>query len=434
MNYITLTILSIFFIFNAHARDNLVVSQGTIAPTPIAINIPSVSDANTINNADKIRDILEQDLKSTGLFKSISKNAFIEKKIGINHKPLFAAWQQINATYLINMHVSESGGKTRASFILFDSYTEQKVLSETFEINTTSIRRLAHKIADRIFYKITGDIGHFDTKVVYVAEMGPLNNRVRRLAIMDYDGENHKFLTDGQNLVMTPRISPNGDKLLYVLFPGKHYARIMMKDLYTGREVRLGDFKGMSFAPRFSPDGKKLLVSVAKNGATNIAEIDVYSKKMRFLTKSNSINTSPSYSPDGERIVFNSDRSGSRQLYIMDKSGENVKQITYLGSYAAPEWSPRGDYIAFIKLGDPFSLGVIKPDGSGERIITSDYLIDMPSWSPNGRFLIYTKATRPTKVGGFATTLYFIDVTGYNEKRIKTPYFATSANWSTLQK
>lgn len=415
-----------------NAIQTISVTRGHSDPVPIAINnFASDSSADQVL-ANDILSVITNDLRNCGLFRPISKAAFIENKIGIDHRPLFAAWRQIDAMILVNGRVRRvDSGQIEVSFILWDIISEKDIAGEVFELPKHLWRRAAHKIADKIYERVTGDKGYFDTRVAYVSEAGTVKNRVKRLAVMDYDGANHAFLTSGKNLVLTPRFSPKADKILYLVYENRK-ARVHLRDLRTGKDKVVGNFVGMSFAPRFSPDGSKALMSIAKDGATNIVEVDLHTMNMKKLTNNLAINTSPSYSPDGSKIVFNSDRNGTRQLYVMNRDGSDVNRISFgEGSYAAPVWSPRGDYIAFTKLGGGnFSIGVLRPDGSGERIITNGYLTESPTWAPNGRVITFTRAEPPLKGQASRSRIYAIDVTGYNEHELKTPKDASDPEWS----
>lgn len=416
----------------AEAVQTINVTHGHFDPIPIAIN-DFAADTHADNTVAKnILDVITNDLKNSGLFRPISHAAFIENKLGVEHTPLFASWRQIDATILVNGVVRKlSSGKIEISFILWDIVAAKDIAGEVFELPETLWRRAAHKIADKIYERVTGDHGYFDTKVAYISETGPGTKRIKRLAVMDQDGANHTFLTDGKNLVLTPRFSPRTDKILYLAYVNRK-PRVHMRDLRTGNDVVVGNFPGMSFAPRFSSDGTKALMSLAKNGATNILELDFSTMKVRPLTSGVAISTSPSYSPDGKKIVFNSDRNGTRQLYVMNSDGSNVERISFgSGSYAAPVWSPRGDYIAFTKQGaEGFSIGVMRTDGSGERIITNGYLVEGPSWADNGRVIMFARSFRPMKNQPSQTRIYTIDLTGYNEREVKTPKDASDPEWS----
>ncbi|MGE5269319.1 MAG: Tol-Pal system beta propeller repeat protein TolB, partial [Thiohalocapsa sp.] len=289
-------------------------------------------------------------------------------------------------------------------------------------------RRVAHKIADEIYKRITGEGGYFDTRIVYIAESGPPQKRVKRLAIMDQDGANQQYLTDGRALVLTPRFSPSAQQVAYLSY-AKGTPSVFIYNLDSGQTHALGDFPGMTFAPRFSPDGSKLVLSRSEHGASNIFVMGVHGGGMTRLTDGNTINTTPSFSPDGSKIVFNSDRGGSQQLYVMGAGGGEAHRISFGGGkYGTPVWSPRGDLIAFTKIeGGTFYIGVMRPDGSGERLLTQDFLVEGPTWAPNGRVLMYFREGR-----GGGPHLYTIDLTGNNQHQAKTPGDASDPAWSPL--
>lgn len=421
-----------------YALDTITINRGHYDPIPMAINRFDAENSADNIVGGKITSVITNDLKRSGIFRPISPAAFIERRLGIEHKPLFAAWRQINANLLVNGNVSRlQSGKLRISVILWDSVLEKDMFGESFEISEGSWRRVAHKIADKIYEKVTGDKGYFDTKIVYVSETGPGTKRVKRISIMDQDGANHQFLTDGKNLVLTPRFSPRADKILYLSY-AKRAPRIYMRNLKTGKDVLVGDFPGMSFAPHFSPDGSRALMSIAKGGSTNIFEIDLRTLRTTRLTNDyGTISTSPNYSPDGKKIVFNSDRTGSRQLYIMNSDGSSVERISFGGGvYASPIWSPRGDYIAFTKItrSEGFTIGVMRSisnsEGNGERIITSGYLVEGPCWAPNGRVIMFARGEPPSGKMIGKNRIYSIDLTGYNEQLIPTPKDASDPDWS----
>jgi len=432
-------LISLIILFIAHssfARTTIDITQGIADPIPIAINEFSGHNHLDVKNAENIIKVIKDDLQNSGIFRAISRAAFIENKTGISHKPLFAAWQQINANLLLNGEVEKlDSGKLRVKFILWDTILETELISETLELSETIWRRAAHKIADKIYKKITGYEGYFDTRIVYISEKGPYIKRIKRIAIMDQDGENHQYLTDGSSLVLTPRFSPDGKKILYLSYKNR-IPQVFMLDLVNGKNSLIGNFPGMSFAPHFAPDGKTALISIAQNGRTHIFEIDLYTKKKIQLTQGASIFTSPSYSPDGTQILFQSDRDGSRQLYIMDRNGSNMKRITASGSYAEPTWSSNG-YIAFTKISRDFgfTIGVMKhdamSDSTNERLIARGYLVESPSWASNGRMIIFTKAIKPQaqKINGLSR-IYMIDFTGHNERVIPTPHDASDPDWS----
>ena len=433
----------LLFSCTGYALETINIECGRADPTPIAVNkFDADTSTNDIVGHDVVK-VISNDLKLSGLFRSISSASFIEKKTGIEYKPLFAAWRQINASLLVNGEVKKlESGKLKISFILWDTLLEKQLVGEIIEVPENLWRRAAHKIADKIYEKITGDAGYFDTKIVYVSESSSLP-KIKRIALMDYDGANNKYLTNGTSLVLTPRFARSADKIFYVSYATKRRALIYEKDLKTGKESIVSDFAGISFAPRFSPDGRKAVMSIAKNGSTHIYEIDLATKQLHKLTDGFGINTSPSYSPDGKKIVYNSDRNGVPQLYIMNSDGSNVKRISFGGgSYAAPSWSPRGDYIAFTKItrgadgSKTFNIGIMKAypqdDENSERIITSGYLVESPCWSPNGRVIMFAKGWPSRAKAPGKNKIFAIDLTGHNEREIITPEDASDPEWSMV--
>lgn len=432
-----LFLITIVFSLNTQAKNSINITSGNSDPIPLAINDFAGVDPADYQLAKKIVAVISNDLRWSGMFRPISKAAFIENKTGTAHTPLFAAWQQINASLLVNGDVSRlASGKLQVKFTLWDTILERAIISEAFELSEKLWRRVAHKISDKIYSKITGYQGYFNTRIVYVSESGPYLKRKKRLAIMDQDGENHQYLTNGTDLVLTPRFSPDGKKILYLSYKNG-IPQVHMLNLKNGRSRLIGDFPGMSFAPRFSPDGKHAIMSIAKDGNTHIYEINLKNKRRVQLTKGNSINTSPSYSPDGKKIAFNSDRHGSRQIFVMNRDGSSAKRISFGGgSYAEPEWSSR-NYIAFTKINRElgFTIGVLHPGANEkqntERLITQGFLVESPSWATNGRVLAFTKGSPPSKrrTNGL-NRIYTIDFTGHNERIIPTPHDASDPDWS----
>lgn len=384
--------------------------------------------------AGKIRSVVIADLERSGLFRIIPENSYIQELTSVDEQPNFVDWKAINAHALVQSAVKEVNPNTlRVEFRLWDVYAENQLKGQSFTTTKDNWRRVAHVIADAIYERLTGEKGYFDTRIVYVSETGPATKRVKRLAIMDQDGENHKFLTSGAAMALTPRFSPNLQKVTYMSYAGS-MPKVYILDIETGRQELLGSFPGMTFAPRFSPDSSKVLLSYANNGRTNIYEMDLKRRTSKQLTLGPAIDTSPSYSPDGSQIVFNSDRGGNQQLYVMNADGSDVHRISFgTGRYATPVWSPRGDYIAFTKMANgQFYIGVMYPDGSGERLLASGYLVEGPTWSPNGRVLMYFRQDKGNSRSNALVKLYSIDLTGYNERMIVTPAEASDPAWSPL--
>jgi TolB protein len=385
--------------------------------------------------ARQIARVVSEDLTGTGLFREIPANAFISQITSFNSPVQFADWRAINAQALISGAVSVGGdGSVSVKFRLYDVFAGQE-LGEGLQFNGTQAgwRRIAHKVADAVYSRITGEGGYFDSRVVYVAETGPKDDRRKRLAIMDYDGANVQYLTDSNSIVLAPRFSPTGDRILYTSYESG-FPRIYVMDVASVGRRALPTLEGnMSFAPRFAPDGNTVVFSMTTGGNTDIYRMDINSGSISRLTATPSIETAPSFSPDGSRIVFESDRSGTPQLYIMGAGGGEPQRISFgQGRYGTPVWSPRGDLIAFTKQSKGrFHIGVMRTDGSEERLLTASFLDEGPTWSPNGRVIMFT---RETQGESGAASLYSVDISGRNLKQIRTEGGASDPSWSPLQR
>jgi TolB protein len=417
----------------ANAELRVDITQGKAEPLPIAVADFFGTGSSDSQIGREMAGVIAADLQRSGLFKPIDKRAFIQTDASLSTLPRFGDWRIINAQALVQGRIQlVADGRLRVEFRLWDVFAEQQMVGLAYFTVPDNWRRVAHIIADAIYKRITGEDGYFDTRIVYIAESGPELRRVKRLAIMDQDGENHRFLTDGSELVLTPRFSPTLQEITYLSYRG-NTPRVYIFNIDTGRQELLGDFPGMTFAPRFSPDGQSVIMSMSANGKTDIHVMDLRTRQARQLTRSGAIDTSPSFAPEANQVVFNSDRGGSQQLYVMDGDGRNVRRISFgKGSYATPVWSPRGDLIAFTKISSgTFYIGVMRPDGTGERLLAQDYLVESPTWSPNGRVLMfYRQSKRGENVSD--PRLYSIDLTGYNEREIITPVGASDPAWSPL--
>ena len=415
----------------ARAQLEVDVTTGTSNPLPIAVTsfIGSGSDSTVGAN---IAEVIAADLERSGLFKPISQNAFIQRPEDIVGNPRFGDWRTINAQALVTGVIKrEADGRLAVEFRLWDTFAELQLVGFVYRGNDQIWRRIAHQIADSIYTRLTGEGGYFDTRIVYIAESGSMTERVKQLAIMDQDGANHRFLTDGSHLVLTPRFSPTSQEITYMSYFG-NTPRVYILDIDSGRREILGDFPGMTFAPRFSPDGRRVIMSMAINGNSDIYSMDLPTRQIQRLTTDAAIDTSPAYSPDGRYVTFNSDRGGTPQLYVMGSDGSDAHRISFGdGRYSTPVWSPRGDLIAFTKsYKGTFFIGVMKSDGSGERLIAEGYLAEGPTWAPNGRVLMFF---RETPVGNQSSVqLFSIDLTGRNERRVTTPLDGSDPAWSPL--
>ena len=440
-----LLIIICLFIFNnkAFAVVEIDITRGNLDPLPIAISPLHIESGSkdikqggkVIKNVgEEIAKVIEVNFKRSGLFNPLKKESFVQNPDIAHIKPRFEDWRLIKAQALVTGKVTVSEDKLRAEFRLWDVIAAKEMAALAFSTTPDNWRRVAHIISDKIYQRLTGEQGYFDTRIIYVSETGPKTERYKKLAIMDQDGANVKYLTLGNELVLTPRFSPTNQLVTYLSY-FRNMPRVYLLDIETGVQEVVGDFPGMTFAPRFSPDGQKIIMSFAQNGNSDIYTMNLETREVEKITDHTSIDTSPSYSPDGKYICFNSDRSGLQQIYVMRSDGSNVKRITFgKGLYGTPVWSPRGDLIAFTKVHKGKSyIGVMRPDGSGERLLTENFYQEAPSWSPNGRVLIFYRETKTDSEGkGFSAKLWSIDLTGYNERRIETETDGSDPSWSSL--
>jgi TolB protein len=418
----------------AHAEVRITVTGEKSEPLPIAIPRFSSSNLSDAGLPQKFVQVISADLERSGLFRPLDQGTFTDTLPSLNIQPRFASWRNIDAQVLVQGMVEGQGdGSVRLSFRVWDVFAGRQMLGRAYMTTENNWRRMAHVVADDIYERLTGEKGYFNSRIVYIAESGPAAKRIKRLTIMDQDGYNVRYLTQGEALVLTPRFSPSNQEITYLSYYND-IPRVYLFNIDTGRQELLGNFPGMTFAPRFSPDGNKVVMSMARNGNTEIYEMDLRTRRSTRLTRHPAIDTSPSFSPDGARLVFNSDRGGSQQLYIMDADGGNVQRISFgKGSYATPVWSPRGDLIAFTKMsGGQFYIGVMRPDGSGERLLSQGYLVEGPTWAPNGRVLMFFAQNRPRNGQPTTPVLKSIDLTGYNERIIPTPEGASDPAWSPI--
>ena len=415
----------------AYGQLNIDITQGNLDPVPIAIPDFLSTDAQGRDIGAKIAEVVRADLERSGIFKSLSPSSFLETQTNIDYKPTFADWRVIKAEALVSGRVVvEDPSRILVEYRLWDITAGEQLSGIRFGTAPNQWRRIAHKVSDSIYKKLTGEDGYFDSRIVFVDEQGPKTNRRKRLAIMDQDGANTQYLQSGADIVLTPRFSPNSQTITYMSYENI-VPQVYVLDIETGRRELLGNFPGMTFSPRFSPDGKSMILSLMKKGNSDLYAMDLTSRSTSRLTTSPSIDVSGSYSPDGRKIVFNSDRGGSPQLYVMSARGGDAKRVSFgKGRYSAPVWSPRGDKIAFVRSKDgKFAIGVMNPDGSGERILTESYLDEGPTWSPNGRVVIFSRETRGARG---KSELWSVDLTGQNLRKVSTPGGASDPAWSPL--
>jgi TolB protein len=414
----------------AHAVLKLDITQGTIQPLPIAITDFVAGTPADAEAGRRLTSVIMNNLRRSGLFAPIDPAAFIEKVQNIDVAPRFQDWRVINAQGLVTGRVTrQADGRLKTEFRLWDVFAGQQLSGQQYFTQPEYWRRIAHIISDGIYERLTGEKGYFDTRIVFVDESGPKERRVKRLTIMDQDGANVRYLTRGEELVLTPRFSPTNQEVTYMSY-GRGDPRVLLLNIETGQREVVGDFPGMTFAPRFSPDGHRVVFSLQQGSNSNIFVMDLRSKRTTRLTDIAAIDTAPSFSPDGRHVAFESDRGGSQQIYVMGADGSSPRRLSFgRATYSTPVWSPRGDVIAFTRQGaGSFAIGVMRIDGSGERILTEGFHNEGPTWAPNGRVLMFFRDPG----GNAGPQLFTVDLTGYNELRVPTPGFASDPAWSPL--
>lgn len=418
----------------AAAQDGPVIdiTRGRSDPMPVALPTFIAKSPAAAAASDEMTDVIGNDLERSGLFSMIDERAYIEQLTSVNAVPKFADWRLINATVLLNGEVTEErDGRLRIAARLWDVAGNKQLGTVAFRTTPDNRRKAAHKIADFVYSSLTGEQGYFDSRIVYVAETGARDDRRKRLMVMDQDGANPSILTDGLNFdALTPRFSPTRQQIIFLAMFDDRPSQVYLYDMETTAQEALGQWQGMTFAPRFTTDGKGVLFSIEQGGNSDVAVMDLATRRVRRLTENPAIDVSPTMSPDGSQIAFASDRGGSQQIYMMDKDGSNQRRITFgEGTYGTPVWSPRGDLIAFTRqYRNRFYIGVVRPDGTGERLLTESYLDEGPTWSPNGRVIMFFREDAP----GQPVNLYSIDLTGKNLRRMPTQTEASDPAWSPL--
>jgi TolB protein len=414
------------------------VDRARAAPIPIAIPDLVGSDGNSTQLGRDIAQVITNDLGNCGLFRPLAPASFIQVAPGQGDTPNFQNWGAVGAQALVTGRAEvQGGGDIRVEFRLWDVLPQAQIQGTAYTTAQSNWRRIAHIMADVIYERLLGEKGYFDTRICYIGATGPRDRRTKRLAIMDQDSENNRFLTDGRWLVLTPRFHPTKDEIAFMSYANNR-PRVYLFDLQTGRQTVLGEFAGMTLAPRFSPDGSSVIMAVTRGGGSDIVVVDLASRSSRRLTDSGAIDVSPCYSPDGSQIVFNSDRDGDQQLYVMPAGGGGARRISFgSGKYATPVWSPRGDLIAYTRFGGDegnFSIGVMHPDGSGERLLAEGWDVEGPTWAPNGRVMMFESQSRSqnSRGAGYSSHLVSVDVTGFDQRIAPTATDASDPAWSPL--
>jgi TolB protein len=407
------------------AGDITVRAGGNFAPVTIAVT-PFPGD----EGATKVGAVLTNDFGHSVFLVPVNPTSFPENVSNPDVRPNLDAWKTVNAQFVLTGRVSgAAGGRISAQFRLWDTATGAQVAGQQYTTDAANARRIAHLIADAVFTHVTGEKGFFDSRVVFVDESGSKEKRRKRLAVMDMDGADVKYLTSGDTLVVTPRFSPSAQQVAYMSFR-EGDPKVTLLNLESGQREAVGNFPGMTFSPRFSPDGQRIAMSLSEGSTSHLFSMDIGSHEQTQLTDGGGIDTSPCYSPDGSQIAFESDRGGTQQIYVMSANGGAANRISFgEGRYSTPVWSPRGDLIAFTRQkGGLFGIGVMKPDGSGERIIAEGYHNEGPTFSPNGLFLMFFRDPG----GESGPKIFMADIFGHGEFPVPTPGYASDPSWGPL--
>lgn len=428
-----LVVVCVLFVMPARAELKVDIIAGATDPISIAVQKFERGENVSANDAAMIRSVVENDLKSTGIFRIVNHDAFPEY-VKMGSMPNFKSWMAIKTQVLVQAKLTLDASKRyKLEFYVWDVNGAEQIEAQSLVASKKSARRLAHIMADAIYERLTGEVGYFDTQIIFIAETGPVSARVKRMAIMDQDGYGMRYLSDENTFVMSPHFSPNMQTVVFLSYRDDD-PMVWTLDLDTGEQRRLGQFGGMSFAPRFSPDGSRIALSLVKNGITHLYEYDIESKSLRQLTFGNSLNTSPSYSPDGKKLAFNSDRSGRQQIHVLDLATGEETRLTYgAGRYATPAWSPDGQFIAFTKIADDtFYIGIMDPRGRNEKILAGGWYMEAPSWVPGSRRVVYYETEKALDNIERISHIRSVDITGHNIYDIELPdgINGTEPTWS----
>ena len=427
------TVVCVFCASSGWAELHVDIVAGGVDPISIAVQKFETANGVSDSDAKMLREVVENDLKRTGLFRIVNHDAFPEY-VKMNQMPNFKNWMAIKVAALVQASVKPEGKDNyKLEFYLWDVNGKEQIEAQSLVASKKSVRRLAHIMADAIYERLTGEVGYFDTQIVFIAESGDVTDRSKRMAIMDQDGYGMRYLSDKNTFVMSPHFSPNMSTVVFLSYRNNN-PMVWALNLENGDQTQLGNFGGMNFAPRFSPDGAHVALSLVKDGVTNIYEYDVFAKTLKQLTFGRGIATSPSYSPDGRYLAYNSDSSGSQQIHVLDLKTGNQRRISFgAGRYATPAWSPDGQFIAFTKMADDtFYIGIMNPDGRHEKILAGGWYMEAPSWAPGSRRIVYYETERSEDGEDRISHIRSVDITGQNLYDIDLPYGlnGTEPTWS----
>jgi len=377
-----------------------------------------------------LSQVIADNLRNNGLFKPSGPVGLPQPSYGQVAAPDYPVWSLRSTEMLVQGFVrARPDGRLVIGCYLYDVALKLQLDKAGWEVPPQDWRRAAHKCSDMVYSRLSGESPFFDSRIAYIAETGPKDHRMKRLAVMDSDGANHRYLTSGQSIALTPRYSPDYKSILYLSYLNG-YPSVYVYDLETNRQRLVTRSTNPIFAPRWSPDGRWILYSMAIAGNTDIYKVSVSGGQSQRLTNAPGIDIGGSFSPDGQQIVFESDRSGSQQIYLMNSDGSGQRRISFFGGRSAtPEWSPRGDQIAFTHMAGGFRIAVMQPNGRGLRYLTNSWQDEAPTWAPNGRIIQFFRTERNSG----KASIWQVDLTGRNERRLPTPVGASDPAWGPIR-
>ena len=400
------------------------IRKGVVSRIPVAF-----LGFQPIESEIDIGSVVENDLKLSGSFSILPNYSMGQREEDALCTPNLLLWQSYPGAMIVQGNITTNGNIISVELKMYDAALNKLLKTGTIYANTGKWRSLAHKISNAIYYELTGEKGIFDTQIVFVAQSGTPLKPISRIAIIDQDGANFRFLTPPNEYCHTPKTSPVSPDIAYAFF-NKRRSMLRVHNLDTGQKSIL-PIKGIGISTDFSPNGRTILFGDSCNGSTTLHAYDRSTGQTKQMNQAyGGISVSPSCAPDGQSFVVSSDqdlvrsptqgkrRIGAPKLYVIQYSTGAARLLSQnTGSYLCPAWSPDGQYIAFVKRSKGhYYIGIMNADGTGERMLASDHVIDYPSWAPNSRMVIFSAQQR--RFGPYS--LFMVDLTGRSLRKLPT--------------